>query len=350
MDQEEIIHYYTQFAETYDATIAEEKDYTAFQKVPAWVLRQLPSSPCTLIDLGCGTGLVAKPFLQRGDHVTGVDLTPKMLEKAALLGYQDLMCLNLDQPLPFLSAHFHAAFLIGVMEFIQRPFALFRDIRRILREGGMLACTLPEMLPPSVEQSIGIRTYSPSVMEAFFQHSGFSIERRERFQGFISQGYYVSYIGYLLRAGAFSSSTPPLATSALVVQETEHKGRGVFATCDIPQGSWIERAPVLILKPEEWKQVASTMIYHYVFDWEPHGHGAALALGCGSLYNHDVNPNTYYLRREKERALDFFALRDIRKGEELLINYNGEPTSQDRVWFEKHEDEDENDGDGEEEE
>lgn len=334
MDQDSILSYYTQFAEEYDETIARDQDYVAYQKIPAWVLEQLSAPPCTLLDLGCGTGLVAKPFITRGDHVTGVDLTPKMLEKAALLGYQHLICHSLDQPLPLLSAHFDAAFLIGVMEFIQRPFALFKEIRRLLRDGGWLACTLPEPLPASIETLIGIRTYSTEVMEAFFTHVGFSIARRERFQGFISHGHSVPYVGYLLRASHFSAMQPPLANEVLAVREIPHKGRGVFATQAIAQGSWIERAPLLVLSAREWEQIASTCLYDYAFEWGPDGHEAALALGYGSLYNHATAPNSYYIRRAEERVLDFFALRDIQAGEELLINYNGEPSCQDRVWFE----------------
>lgn len=343
MDQKTILQFYTQFADTYDATIAQDKDYTAFERVPSWLLEQLPpsssspSSPSRIIDLGCGTGLVAKPFIERGYLVTGVDLTPKMLEKAALQGYEQLVCQSLDDPLSFASSSFDAACLIGVMEFIQRPYALFREIRRILRDGGLLACTIPETLPASVETAIGIRTYSSSVIEALFAHIGFSIERLERFQGFISEGHHVPYVGYLLRAGDFSPLAPPLAIGCMEVKETPDKGRGVFATRKISQGSFIERAPLLILSAEEWKQIASTNLYHYAFDWGVDGAQAALALGLGSMYNHDITPNVYYLRRPSERSLDFFALRDIQPGEELLINYNGEPGCQDLVWFQTEE-------------
>lgn len=337
MDQESIVGYYTQFADTYDATIAQDQDYTAYQTIPTWVLQQLKPSPCVIADLGCGTGLAAAPFIQRGDHIIGVDLTPKMLEKASQLGYQELICHNLDQPLPFATAHFDAAFLIGVMEFIQRPFALFKELRRILREGGLLGLTLPETLPPDIETLIGIHTYSPLVYEALFKSLGFSIQRQERFQGFISKGHTVTYIGYLLRAETFSFETTTIEKGVLTIKETLNKGRGIFATRKIKQGSFLERAPILILGADEWKHIALTNLYHYAFEWGKNSLDAALALGFGSLYNHDIQPNAYYLRREEAHALDFFALRNIEEGEEILINYNGEPSCKDLVWFQEKE-------------
>lgn len=335
MNQDAILAYYTEFAGHYEETIARDQDYTAFQKIPAWLLAKLPAHPCKLVDLGCGTGLVAKPFIARGDAVTGVDFTPKMLEKAANLGYKQLICHSLDEGLPFETASFEGAFLIGVMEFIQGPFKLFKEIRRVLINGGYLACSLPETLPEATEVLVGIRTYDPKVMEDYFRSLGFSIEHQERFQGFISQDVCVSYMGYLLKAGTFTPTASPLAAHALTVKKTVDRGRGVFATCKIAQGSFIERAPVLIFPTDQWPLIAPTTLYDYVFNWGPKSEQAALALGFGSLYNHSTQPNVYYIRREAEEVLDYFALEDIEEGQELLINYNGEPSCQDLVWFQQ---------------
>ena len=52
----------------------------------AWrrVLRAaLPRSPARILDLGCGTGSVAVLLAEMGHAVTGVDLSPRMIEKAA---------------------------------------------------------------------------------------------------------------------------------------------------------------------------------------------------------------------------------------------------------------------------
>src|ERR1700684_3079364 len=38
------------------------------------------------IDLGCGTGLAATAFAREGDHFTGLDLSPRMIERARVTG------------------------------------------------------------------------------------------------------------------------------------------------------------------------------------------------------------------------------------------------------------------------
>lgn len=125
---------------------------------------------------------------------------------------------------------------------------------------------------------------------------------------------------------------PPFHT-ALEIRESPGKGRGVFATQFIPEGAVIENAPVIAFNAEQWAFIEQSLLYHYVFEWGTNGTGGALALGYGSLYNHDYQPNAYYVRQETEGYLRFIAYRDIQPGEEITVNYNGAPTCQDPVWF-----------------
>jgi SET domain-containing protein len=124
----------------------------------------------------------------------------------------------------------------------------------------------------------------------------------------------------------------PLAHSdAIEVRRVAGKGRGVFARRAIREGDVIERVPVLVL-PEEVVEGLSGEPAHwqYFFEW---GRGTvALALGYGSLYNHSFRPNARY-RDESRRTKVFFALREILPGEEITVNYNGDPRDQSPVDF-----------------
>ena len=72
----------------------------------------------------------------------------------------------------------------------------------------------------------------------------------------------------------------------------------------------------------------STGFGPYVFEW---GEGkVALALGFGSLYNHSYRPNARY-NDVGPQAKAFQALRDIAVGEEITVNYNGEPARRRKV-------------------
>jgi SET domain-containing protein len=59
-----------------------------------------------------------------------------------------------------------------------------------------------------------------------------------------------------------------------------------------------------------------------------------LVLGYGSLYNHTYEPNAEYKENPEEKTVEFFALRDVQKGEELSVNYSqGNAKDADPLWF-----------------
>ena len=66
----------------------------------------------------------------------------------------------------------------------------------------------------------------------------------------------------------------------------------------------------------------------------PLGEDKALALGYGSLYNHSYTPNARYFTNIENQSIDFYARKDIREGEEIMVNYNGDPEDQSPLWFE----------------
>ena len=121
-------------------------------------------------------------------------------------------------------------------------------------------------------------------------------------------------------------------SDAIEVKRVKGKGRGVFARRPIRRGEVIERVPVLVLPAEEVKDASGwTGLARYCFHW---GQGTlALALGYGSLYNHSYHPNARY-DDTAGPAKVFTALCDIAAGEEITVNYNGEPEDESPVWFE----------------
>ncbi|MGE3819259.1 MAG: SET domain-containing protein [Isosphaeraceae bacterium] len=124
----------------------------------------------------------------------------------------------------------------------------------------------------------------------------------------------------------------PLTQSELVeVRLVKGKGRGVFARRAIRKGDVIERVPVLVLAVDQIKDAAVWgEVANYVFQW---GEGTvALALGYGSLYNHSYRPNARYDDGARQKV--FTALRDVAAGEEITINYNGDPDDPEPVGFE----------------
>lgn len=111
------------------------------------------------------------------------------------------------------------------------------------------------------------------------------------------------------------------------VRETLGKGRGVFARTFIPEGTVIERVPVLIVT---WDDIADSELSDYAFVHSKKK--VAIALGYGSLYNHSYQPNARYDDIGR-KAKVFSAIRDIQPGDEITVNYNGDPHVKSKLDF-----------------
>jgi len=117
---------------------------------------------------------------------------------------------------------------------------------------------------------------------------------------------------------------------ALEVKESPGKGRGVFASVPIPAQCCIERSPVIVIPEEQIVHIRRTELGNYYFRW---GKDAAIALGLGSLFNHSYRPNAVFYPNLKEGVVEFYSLHPISQGEEITVNYNGDPADQSRLWF-----------------
>lgn len=125
----------------------------------------------------------------------------------------------------------------------------------------------------------------------------------------------------------------PLQYSELIeVRRSPGRGRGVFARKFIAAGSIIERVPMLVFPAHEIHLNGNpTTLYHYCFEWGQET--VAIALGYGSIYNHSYSPNARY-DDIAQRTKVFSAIKNIRPGEEITINYNGDPDDGSPMEFE----------------
>ncbi|MGH3152737.1 MAG: class I SAM-dependent methyltransferase [Streptosporangiaceae bacterium] len=66
---------------------------------------------CRVLDAGCGEGYLARVLTARGAHVTGIDLSPRLIELARVqdpAGNTDYRVADLSQPVPDLAGRFDA--------------------------------------------------------------------------------------------------------------------------------------------------------------------------------------------------------------------------------------------------
>lgn len=127
------------------ATFDEEPDHGLRDPAvrAAWAARLhawLPETPCDLLDLGCGTGSLSLLAAERGHHVTGVDLSPRMIDlaRAKHAGRDAVFLVGDAQAPPVGEQRFDVLLVRHVLWALPDPGRVLRRWRGLLRPGGRL--------------------------------------------------------------------------------------------------------------------------------------------------------------------------------------------------------------------
>lgn len=119
----------------------------------------------------------------------------------------------------------------------------------------------------------------------------------------------------------------------LYVAEDKYKGRGVHTSMRISTGDLIEICPVIQIPSSELPIIHKTVLHDYYFLWGMDLDACAIALGFGSLYNHAIESNADFLLDFEKNTIEITAIKNIEAGEEITINYHGEPGDDQPLWF-----------------
>jgi len=103
----------------------------------------LRAPPRAVLDLGAGTGLAATAIKQRFRRatVTAADIAAPMLDVARSRSrfWRPIRCVEADaRALPFDDASFDLVFSNLMLQWLQPPDAALREMRRVLKPGGLL--------------------------------------------------------------------------------------------------------------------------------------------------------------------------------------------------------------------
>ena len=119
----------------------------------------------------------------------------------------------------------------------------------------------------------------------------------------------------------------------LYIAETENMGKGVYTSLPIEVNTVIEISPVVVMNAEERILLDQTKLHDYIFEWQTELKKCCMALGYVAVYNHSYQSNCEYEMDYATELITIKTMRDIKAGEELFINYNGNWNDDTPIWF-----------------
>ena len=104
----------------------------------------LPDSKgCSLLDIGCGEGVVAFELQNRGFNVYGIDFSSVAVKNAKERGVNAIEYDIDKRAIPFKNNFFDVVWAGDVIEHVFDPFFLLEEIHRVLKDNGRLILNVP---------------------------------------------------------------------------------------------------------------------------------------------------------------------------------------------------------------
>ena len=146
-DPGEVADRYDQWAQSYDDDLA-SWSYQAPALVAETVVTRLPAAG-SVLDVGCGTGLVGRALRARGfaGRIHGLDISQASLDIAEQDdAYDSLEQADLQQRLALEEDSVDAVVCVGVMTYLPEVEAVWREFARVARPRGIVVVTQREDL------------------------------------------------------------------------------------------------------------------------------------------------------------------------------------------------------------
>jgi len=164
------------FADDFEHTLVDLLSYDTPALLARFLQRQGADAATRVLDLGCGTGLLAVHLARPGRAIDGVDLSPRMLERARAKGlYGELHAAEISEFLRATHAHWDLIAATDVFIYIADAGASFAPALARLTPGGWFGFSIEtsagddtELLPQT-----GRYRQSPARMARELSDAGF---------------------------------------------------------------------------------------------------------------------------------------------------------------------------------
>jgi len=146
LDSFNYIDHYKKDAVEFDY-FEERKGETAHdeRRVREYIISKIPKNVNSILDVGCGSGWVAKEFLPKGKQVYSLDISvinPAIVKK--LFPSEKHFGITADSfHLPFTDNSFDCVIASEIIEHVLEPKNFIRELLRVVKSGGSLIITTP---------------------------------------------------------------------------------------------------------------------------------------------------------------------------------------------------------------
>jgi len=168
------------FADNFEEKLTKQLGYNVPQLIREELEPLLPPRVKHLLDLGCGTGLIAEVFADRVDQIQGIDLSAGMLVKAKEKKlYSALYKGDIVEYLDNCSESFDLIVASDVLNYLGELESFFRSVAPVLDEGGRVAFTVESGEVPKgnyVLQPNGRYIHHPDYIKNMGKEVGLEVE------------------------------------------------------------------------------------------------------------------------------------------------------------------------------
>ena len=135
---------YDDWADRYETELLDDWGYASPKMALTLLERYSDINGSTILDAGCGTGLVGELLARAGvGDLSGVDYSQGMLDKAKDKGvYHSLAKIDLNKEVPIASASYDAVTCIGTFTSTHVVPEALRELVRLTRSGGVVVFTV----------------------------------------------------------------------------------------------------------------------------------------------------------------------------------------------------------------
>ena len=137
----------------YDAQrFASARDQMRYRLQWTLLTEMLPAPPASLLEIGCGTGILTDEISGRGYKIIAMDVSSTMLnacrERLAESGRSGCLTQGTGMAIPIAKNSVNASFCINVLSHIPEPIQIVAEMTRVTQPGGSIVFNFTNLSSP----------------------------------------------------------------------------------------------------------------------------------------------------------------------------------------------------------